>query len=137
MLFPGLLPPVVRRKLSTVDVGGNQDFLGWLTSRNVELHRGIRAMRRAFSPLFVVLPAAVMAFLAQPLIGSAETLPAPPSVRAIVQALPVEPAPTRPVVPVRAGDDAVPTKRRVGCEAAVSALAGQEARRLLPSRCLA
>ena len=113
-------------------------------------------MLRTRDLLSVTLPAALLAFAVQPLLDTAA--PAGPTVRrsdrldasaASVQVLlragPVagvaretdpDPKPAArqaeevPVLPV-----ARPA-RRVGCEVAVSALAGREARQLLPSRCL-
>lgn len=113
-------------------------------------------MLRTRDLLSVTLPAALLAFAVQPLLDTAA--PAGP---AAIRGDRLESSAVRGRVPLRAGTVAgvvretdpdpkpaarqaeeVPVlpvarpARRVGCEVAVSALAGREARQLLPSRCL-
>lgn len=114
-------------------------------------------MLRPRDLLTVTLPAALLAFAVQPLLDSAapaveakaisiERLGAPradsitPSldgaVAIVVRAQQPEPQPAaRRAEETPAAPVAKPL-RRVGCEVAISALAGREARQLLPSRCL-
>lgn len=111
-------------------------------------------MLRARDLLTVTLPAALLALAVQPLLDS--RAPAQGSARPVA---PVEAADAgvaasakgdRLVIAREAEPNVAPNTRRaeetptpvvrprprVGCEGAISALAGQEARRLLPSRCL-
>lgn len=110
-------------------------------------------MLRSRDLLFVTLPAALLAFAVQPLLDTAAPAVEPtaivihqraadgarlaPTGATVVVAREAEPEQaTRRVEETPALPAAKPV-RRVGCEGAISALAGREARQLLPSRCLA
>jgi hypothetical protein len=109
-------------------------------------------MLRARDLLSVTFPAALLAFAVQPLLDTrAPAQPAPVRAEGLVTVAPSsQTAHARPSVAAREAETAPRAQRaeetpaapvlrprpRVGCEGAISALAGQEARRLLPSRCL-
>ena len=108
-------------------------------------------MLRARDLLSVTFPAALLAFAVQPLLDTgapAQTNSRGDRVATVSSSSQV--AHARPGAVAREAETAPNAQRaeeapvapvvrprpRVGCEGAISALAGQEARRLLPSRCL-
>ena len=108
-------------------------------------------MLRTRDLLIVTIPAALLAFLAQPSLdgigasadaAAARTVSATGTARAKVLAhVGAAERAASPTSATRSAEETPPVpsvrpRPRVGCEGAISALAGQEARRLLPSRCL-
>lgn len=109
-------------------------------------------MLRSRDLLFVTLPAALLAFAVQPLLDTAApaveatalaahrldagAVSLAATVRKIVIAREAEPEPATRRAEEMPVPPAAKPARRVGCEGAISALAGREARQLLPSRCL-